>query len=208
MALPSPWPTIHAERKALASDLESLTDDRWATASLCGGWTVREVLGHMTATAAMTPPQFFARLLGAGFRFNAMTAKAIAHECEGTPADTLRRFRDQVDATTHPPGPVDTWLGETIVHSEDIRRPLGIAHDYPVDAVTRVVDSYRKSNLLIGGKKRVAGLTLRATDADWTAGTGPEVSGPARGILLAVAGRGVAVDDLTGDGVATLRSRM
>ena len=208
MALPSPWPTIHAERRALAADLQSLTDDRWATPSLCTGWTVREVLGHMTATAAMTPPAFVAGLLGSGFRFNAMAAKAIARECKGTPADTLRRFGDQVDASSHPPGPVDTWLGETIVHSEDIRRPLGIAHDYPVDAVTRVVDSYRKSNLLIGGKKRVAGLTLRATDADWTAGTGPEVSGPARAILLAVAGRGVAVDDLTGDGVATLRSRM
>ena len=208
MALPSPWPTIHAERKALAADLTSLTDEQWATPSLCGGWTVREVLGHMTATAAMTPPQFFARLAGSGFRFNAMTAKAIARECEGTPADTLRRFGEHVDSSTHPPGPGDTWLGETIVHSEDIRRPLGIAHDYPVDAVTRVIDSYQKSNILIGGKKRSAALTLRATDADWSAGTGPEVTGPALDILLAVTGRGAGVDGLTGDGVATLRSRL
>ena len=208
MALPSPWPTIHAERKALAADLASLTDEQWATPSLCGGWTVREVLGHMTSTAAMTPPKFFARLAGSGFRFNAMTAKAVAQECEGTPADTLRRFGEHVDSSTHPPGPVDTWLGETIVHSEDIRRPLAIAHDYPVDAVTRVIDSYRKSNLLIGGKNRAAGLTLRATDADWTAGTGPEVTGPALAILLAVAGRGAGADGLTGDGVATLRSRL
>jgi len=208
MALPSPWPTIHAERKALAADLASLTDEQWATPSLCGGWTVREVLGHMTSTAAMTPPKFFARLAGSGFRFNAMTAKGVAQECEGTPADTLRRFGEHVDSSTHPPGPVDTWLGETIVHSEDIRRPLAIAHDYPVDAVTRVIDSYRKSNLLIGGKNRAAGLTLRATDADWTAGTGPEVTGPALAILLAVAGRGAGADGLTGDGVATLRSRL
>ena len=208
MALPSPWPTIHAERKALAADLASLTDEQWATPSLCGGWTVREVLGHMTSTAAMTPPKFFARLAGSGFRFNAMTAKAIARECEGTPADTLRRFGEHVDSSTHPPGPGDTWLGETIVHSEDIRRPLGIAHDYPVDAVTRVIDSYQKSNILIGGKKRSAALTLRATDADWSAGTGPEVTGPALDILLAVTGRGAGVDGLTGDGVATLRSRL
>jgi uncharacterized protein (TIGR03083 family) len=208
MALPSPWPTIHAERKALAADLQSLTDDRWATPSLCTGWTVREVLGHMTATAATTPPTFFARLIGSGFRFNAMAARAIARECEGSPADTLRRFGDQVDASSHPPGPVDSWLGETIVHSEDIRRPLGISHQYPVDALTRLADFYRKSNLLIGGKKRVAGLTLRATDADWTAGTGPEVTGPALAIVLAIAGRAAAVDDLTGGGVATLRPRM
>lgn len=207
MPSPSPWPTIHAERKVLAADLASLTDEQWATPSLCAGWTVREVLGHMTATAALTPAKFFAGLFTSGFRFNAMTAKAIARECAGSPADTLRRFGDQVDASTHPPGPVDSWLGETIVHSADIRRPLGIAHDYPFDALTRVADFYRKSNLLIGGKRRVAGLTLRATDTDWTAGTGPEVVGPALAIALAITGRAAALDDLTGDGVATLRSR-
>jgi uncharacterized protein (TIGR03083 family) len=208
MALPSPWPTIHAERKALAADLELLTDDQWATPSLCAGWTVRQVLGHMTATAAMTPPKFFAGLLRSGFSFDGLVAKDIARECEGSPADTLRRFGDHVDSSTHPPGPVDSWLGETVVHSEDVRRPLGIAHDYPVDALTRVADFYRKSNTLIGGKKRVQGLTLRATDADWTAGTGPEVAGPALAIVLAMTGRAACVDALTGDGVATLRSRM
>ncbi len=208
MAAPSPWPTIHAERKALAADLASLTDDQWATPSLCTGWTVRQVLGHMTATAAMTPGKFFAGLAGSGFRFQAMAQKLVGRECEGGPADTLRRFGDQVDSSTHPPGPVDSWLGETIVHSEDIRRPLGISHGYPLEAVTRVADFYRGSNLLIGGKKRVADLTLRATDVDWSAGTGPEVAGPAIAIVLAIAGRAAGVDDLTGDGVATLRSRM
>ena len=203
----SPWPTIHAERKALAADLASLTDDQWATPSLCAGWTVREALGHLAATAATTPSKFFASLVGSGFRFNAMTSKAIARECEGNPADTLRRFGDHADASTHPPGPVDSWLGETIVHSEDIRRPLGITHSYPLDAVTRVADFYRKSNLLIGGKKRAAGLTLRATDTDWTAGTGPEVAGPAVAIVLAITGRSAALGELAGDGVAALRAR-
>ena len=209
MALPSPWPTIHAERKALAADLTSLTDEQWATPSLCGGWTVREVLGHMTATAAMTPPQFFARLAGSGFRFNAMTAKAIARECEGTPADTLRRFGEHVDSSTHPPGPGDTWLGETIVHSEDIRRraQLELAGGKTL-AEIGLTSRHLGANILIGGKKRSAALTLRATDADWSAGTGPEVTGPALDILLAVTGRGAGVDGLTGDGVATLRSRL
>ena len=47
------WPTIHAERAALADDLASLTADQWATPSLCEGRTVRETLGHMTAAAAI-----------------------------------------------------------------------------------------------------------------------------------------------------------
>jgi hypothetical protein len=61
---------------------------------------------------------------------------------------------------------------------------------------------------VIGGKKRVAGLTLRATDTDWSAGEGPEVRGPAIAILLAISGRAAGLDDLAGEGVETLRPRM
>jgi len=208
MASPSPWPTIHAEREALAADLKDLSDEQWATPSLCAGWSVREVLGHMTATTELTPGRFFAALIGSGFRFNAMAAKAVARQVEGSPADTLARFTDRVATTTHPPGPVDTWLGETVVHGEDIRGPLGISHSYPVDALTRVADFYKGSNLLIGGKKRIAGLTLRATDADWSTGTGPEVAGPALSLVQAIAGRPAALEHLTGEGLATLQARM
>ena len=79
----------------------------------------------------------------------------------------------------HPPGPADTWLGETIVHAEDIRRPLGIEHHYPADAVVGIADFFKGSNLLIGSKRRIAGLTLRATDAELVArhrarGVGPD----------------------------------
>jgi uncharacterized protein (TIGR03083 family) len=107
----------------------------------------------------------------------------------------------------HPPGPAATWLGETIVHGEDIRRALGIKHAYPADAVVTVADFYKGSNLLIGSKNRIAGLTLRATDADWSHGTGPEVKGSVLSLVLAMTGRTVADDDLAGDGVTTLRSR-
>jgi uncharacterized protein (TIGR03083 family) len=207
MAQPSPWPAIHVERAALADDLASLTDAQWDTPSLCPGWSVRQVLGHMTATAKMTPGAFFAGLAGSGFRFNALSEKKVVEQCEGTPADTLARFREQINATTHPPGPVDSWLGETVVHSADIRRPLGIAHDYPADVLTRVAGFYMGSNLLIGGKKRAAGLTWHATDTDWRAGSGPEVSGPMLALVLAITGRGAVQSDLTGDGVATLATR-
>ena len=59
MATTSPWPLIHAEREAVVADLGTLTDEQWATPSLCDGWTVRDVLGHMISTAKMTPPRFF-----------------------------------------------------------------------------------------------------------------------------------------------------
>ena len=72
MAKPDLWSTIHAERRALAADLDGLTDAQWSTPSLCGEWSVRGVLGHMTATAELTPPAFFGALIGSGFRFQAI----------------------------------------------------------------------------------------------------------------------------------------
>jgi uncharacterized protein (TIGR03083 family) len=207
MADPKLWPMIQAERQALLADLEPLGPEQWATRSLCREWSVRDVLGHMTATAEITPAKFFPKLIGAGFRFNTMVAKDIAKQTVGPPADSVARFAARVSATTHPPGPIEAMVGESVVHSEDIRRPLGISRTYPTETLIRVADFYQGSNLIIGAKKRIAGLTLRATDAEWSTGTGPEVTGPLLSLVLAMTGRSVALDDLSGEGVATLKSR-
>ncbi len=201
------WPTVHAERKALAADLKGLSGDEWDRPSLCRGWTVRDVLAHMTSAAKLTPPAFFGKMIGSGFSFDKTQEKGIAAQRGATPADTLANFESVLTSVKHPPGPNQSWLGETIVHSEDIRRALGIQHKYPTDAVVTVADFYTGSNLLIGSKNRIAGLTLRATDADWSHGTGPEVKGPMLSLVMAMTGRKAAIDDLSGEGVVTLRSR-
>ena len=201
------WPVIRAERTALAGDLETLSDEQWSSASLCDRWPVRDVVAHMTATARITPPVFFAKLAGSGFSLTRLQDKDIAVERGATPADTLARFEAIETSVKHPPGPADTWLGETIVHAEDIRRPLGIHHDYPPGAVARTADFFSGSNLIIGAKRRIDGLALRATDADWSHGSGPEVSGPLLSLVMAMTGRKAALSDLSGDGVATLTAR-
>lgn len=203
-----PWPVIHAERLALVSDLRGLSEEQWATPSLCTDWTVRDALAHMTATAKMTPGRFFAKFIGSGFRFDAMTAKDIAAERGRDGNDALSGFETHLSAQTHPPGPVDAMVGEVVVHGEDIRRPLGIRHKYSDAALTTAADFYRGSNLLIGAKRRSEGLTLRATDVDWKAGAGPEVSGPLASIILAMTGRRAGLADLAGDGLATLTARV
>jgi hypothetical protein len=124
-----------------------------------------------------------------------------------TAAETLSRFKAAVNSSSHPPGPVETWLGETIIHAEDIRRPLGISHGYPVNAVIRVADFYKGSNMLIGAKRRITGLRLQATDTEWSCGEGPDVAGPVLPLVLAMTGRSQAVDNLKGDGVEVLRTR-
>lgn len=202
------WPLIRAERVALIADLEPLTDAQWSIQSLCAAWTVRDVLAHMTMTAKMTPGRFVGKLAGSGFRFNAMTAKGVHDEQGATPAGTLAGFKAQLDRTTSPPGPIDATVAEIVIHSQDIRRPLGIAHTYRPEALTLVGDFVTRGNLLLGGKRRSTGLTLTATDVEWSRGTGPEVQGPLPSIILALTGRRAGLSDLTGDGLATLTGRI
>ncbi len=151
------WPVIKAERTTLATDLRALGEDQWSRLSLCSEWTVRDVLAHMTATAKITPATFFGKMAGSGFSFTKLQAKDIAAEKGRSPADTLARFEAVLNSRKHPPGPADTMLGETIIHAEDIRGPLGIRHDYPADAVVQVADFYKNSNLILGTKRRIAG---------------------------------------------------
>ena len=72
------WPVIRDERKALAADLRGRSGEDWAARSLCGQWTVRDVLAHMTSTASLTPPAFVAKLIGSGFSFDKLQERGVA----------------------------------------------------------------------------------------------------------------------------------
>jgi hypothetical protein len=66
---------------------------------------------------------------------------------------------------------------------------------------------YKVASFPVGTKKRIAGLRLRATDVDWSHGDGPEVTGPGLSLLVAMTGRPGGLDALSGEGLATMRSR-
>jgi uncharacterized protein (TIGR03083 family) len=201
--------TVRQEREALAADVGLIHETAWATPSLCPGWTVRDVLAHMTALARMTPPMFFQKLVVSGFNPSKLQSRDITVEKGISVDETLSRFRSVTDSKNRLRAvPKKTALGETLLHAEDIRRPLGIDHDYPLGALVIVADAYKGSNLVAGTKRRIAGLSLQATDIGWSTGSGPLVSGPMLSLLMAMAGRlSAAVGDLEGDGVEALRSR-
>jgi uncharacterized protein (TIGR03083 family) len=204
----STWDMTRSERGSLADALAGLQPSDWDQPSLAAGWSVRDVVAHMIVTAEMTPPRFFSQLAGSGFKFNAMAEKNIANRQAGLTNDQLvDAYRARVDTRNAPPGPALSWLGETIVHGEDIFRALDTYRPHPVEHVVAVGNFYAGSNLLIGAKKRTAGVTLRATDTDWTRGSGPEVAGPAIALVMAMCGRADALDDLTGPGVELIRGR-
>ncbi|MFF5216025.1 maleylpyruvate isomerase family mycothiol-dependent enzyme [Micromonospora sp. NPDC000442] len=201
------WSLVHAERAALADDLAGLTVDRWSTPSLCTGLTVREVLAHLTAAASLTPTRWMLGVVRCRWDFDRQVLMRLREQLGGTPEDTLARFRRVVTSTTKPPLPVLAMLGEQVVHGEDIRRPLGLDHPYPIETVTRVAEYFAGSDLTVPAKGRIRGLRLAATDGPFTTGSGPLVSGATLALTMAMTGRRAYCTDLTGDGVPLLLSR-
>ena len=176
---------IHAGRAAMADTIEDLTPAQWSTGSLCAGWTVGRLAAHILAGAEQTGGHFARGMLTTGFRFSALMERDIDDRAELSPSQIADRMRQRTTTTNHPPAPVAAMLGEIVVHGEDLRRP------FPV-----------------GGKKRIEGLRLVATDTGWSHGTGPEVKGPAMSLILAMTGRAAGTDDLAGDGAPTMRGRL
>ena len=201
------WPLVRAERHALIADLEGLDDAQWRTPSLCAGWTVHDLAGHLVGNAGATSvPGLVVAIVRARFDFDRLNAQAVERDRGDTPEETLRRLRAVADRTSAPPFvPLVVRLVEEVVHGEDVRRPLGLHRDYPVEAVAPALEHQVRTKVAIGGgRERAAGVRLRATDADVVVGEGPEVTGPLVSLLLAVSGRSVARADLAGPGLAHL----
>jgi uncharacterized protein (TIGR03083 family) len=202
------WKLIHKERAAIADTLTTLTAAQWATPSLCGGWSVRETAAHIVLGAEQTTPHFLGRMAANGFRFNTMMDRDARRTGVQAPDELIARLRARVTTTNKPPAPAMTMLGEVVVHSDDIRRPLGLETQSSPDVLIACLDMYKNASFPVGTKKRIDGLRLVATDVDWSHGTGPEVTGPAMPIVMAMTGRAAGLDELGGEGLATLRRRM
>jgi len=201
------WPAIQAEREACADLFETLTPEQWASPTWNTGWNVRQVAGHLIASTRQSPLVFFGGLVQAGFSFNKMVDEAARRIGAAATTALVSEMRSGALRRNHPPGPVAAMLGEMVVHGEDIRRPLKIARQYPEETLVMVADFYKGSNLLIGAKRRIAGLRLRATDSSWSNGDGPEVSGALVSLVVAMTGRTQAYAALSGEGVAILAGR-
>ncbi|HEX3906701.1 MAG TPA: maleylpyruvate isomerase family mycothiol-dependent enzyme [Mycobacteriales bacterium] len=202
------WSMIHAERAALSEDLAELTPGHWATPSLCHGWTVQLAAAHVVAGAEQTPANFAKGMARNGFRFNTMIDRDAHALGTLTPTQIIERLQLRTSTTNRPPAPATAMLGEVVVHREDILRPVGRRGTPTAAAVNACLDMYTTASFPVGGKKRIRGLRLVATDTGWSHGDGPEVAGPGIALVLAMTGRSAGLDELSGEGAALLRTRV
>ncbi len=198
------WSLVHAERAALIDDLNSADQQVWSRPSSCPGWTVSDVVAHLIDNAHTTKIGFVVHLVRAGFDFDRANDTGV-RRCAGRPPQMIEALRQVARRTTTPPAHLDSRLVAEIVHGEDIRRPLGIAREYSVEALSRALRVQAGTAVSFGGaKQHLARVRVEAVDAPVMLGAGPAVTGPALALLLALCGRRSALGELTGPGLATL----
>ena len=202
------WALAHAERAALAKDLAGLGLEQWRHDTLCGEWDVEQVVAHLTAAASLNQWRWLRSMLAARFRPDVHNQRRLAEHCGSTPAETLDRFRAVISSTTAPSSHTPAYLGEVVVHAQDIRQPLGLGQTPSVDALTPVAGFFARRDFAVASRTLVAGLRLRADDGPFAAGTGPLVTGSTLALVMSMAGRAPYVDQLEGPGVPTLRARL
>ena len=167
------WALAHAERATLAEDLAGLGAEQWRHDTLCGDWDVEQVVAHLTAAASLNQWQWLRSMLGARFRPDVHNQRRLVEHCGSTPAETLDRFRAVITSTTAPSWHTPAYLGEVVVHGQDIRQPLGLVRTPSVDALTPVADFFARRDFTVSSRTHVADLQLRADDGPFAAGTGP-----------------------------------
>ncbi len=202
------WSLVHAERAALAEDLAGLGAEQWRHDTLCGEWDVEQVVAHLTAAASLNQWQWLRSMLGARFRPDVHNQRRLADHCGSAPAETLDRFRAVITSTAAPSGHTPAYLGEVVVHAQDIRQPLGLVRTPSVEALAPVADFFARRDFAVASCTHAAGLQLRADDGPFAAGAGPLVTGSTLALVMSMAGRVSYLAELDGPGVPTLRARL
>lgn len=202
------WALAHAERAALVEDLSVLTEEQWRHGTLCGKWDVEDVVAHLTAAASLNRWKWLRSMAGARFRPDVHNRRRLAEHRGASPAETLDRFRAVVDSTIAPSGHIAAYLGEVVVHAQDVRRPLGLSPTPSVAALEPVAAFFAQRNFAVASRSRVTDLQLRADDGSFAAGSGSLVTGSTLALVMSMAGRSAYVEKLDGPGVPLLRSRL
>ncbi|AGB24434.1 hypothetical protein Mycsm_04183 [Mycobacterium sp. JS623] len=196
-----------AEREQFAALLEGLTPEQWDSPTLCDRWRVRDVVAHVIGYDALSPGQLLRRMAKGLVTRGGANALGVA-EYSLTSAEELTALMRQYAV---PRGLTSGFGGKIaltdgMIHQQDIRRPLGIPRTIPDESLRTALDFTIWAPRLLGALQ-ARGVRLVATDVDWAYGKGPEVRGSGEAVLMAMAGRRAALDDLNGPGKAKLAQR-
>ncbi|MEW2418514.1 maleylpyruvate isomerase family mycothiol-dependent enzyme [Streptomyces sp. NPDC046866] len=182
---------IAAERRELADLFDALPADDWNAPSLCAGWTVREVVAHMSMGFRLSLPATLGELLKARGSLHRMTDRVARRDAAAHSTAELSAFlRDHAHHPWTPPvGGLPAALGHDVVHGLDVTTALGLDRRVPADRLRILLDAIRPRGLRFFGVD-LTGVRLCAEDMDWSYGAGAApVYGAAQDLLLLAFGR-------------------
>lgn len=162
---------VLAERRRLADALSHLTDDQWATASLCAAWSVRDVVAHLTTTTRTGPLRVLWAAVRARGSFDRMemglaAQRAAAHSTAGLvgllreSAGSTRRDRPSLQVRAHLaigsptvlPLRVGRWLLRHARHAGGGPRPRLWTVTRPADLTARGRFAWRQPRIDVRGR--------------------------------------------------------
>jgi uncharacterized protein (TIGR03083 family) len=201
---------LHDDENAdLSAFLHTLSSEDWERSSLCDGWRVRDVVGHIlygNELRLWTLPYKLARF---GFSSDRSGKHYSIERAEGRSPEQLVADFDNRNpwAGTSRVFPARLNLMDRLVHHQDIRRALERPREVPIARTAPLLPFLPKLGQVFRSKQRMRGLRFEATDTTWAWGEAgaATVRGPAEAIVMSTLGRGQAVGDC--EGVAVLRSR-
>ena len=196
------------EREEFAALLEGLTPQQWTSPTLCEQWRVREVAVHTVSYDELSTAGLVGRFLKGRLNADRINAIGVADYADSAPEQITAMIR----AHAEPHGLTGGFGGrialtDGMIHQQDIRRSVGIPRTIDQERLRTALDFARFAPT-IRGAWRARGVRLVATDLDWSHGSGPEVRGTGEALLMAMAGRRAALDDLDGPGKAKFAQRL
>jgi uncharacterized protein (TIGR03083 family) len=197
------------ERRSIATLVDGLDATQLATPSLCTGWDVKTVAAHLVSDFT----DGFWGFLASGVRHGSIDCgiDALARRrAQASAAEIAATLRSGADNRLSPPitGPL-SGLTDVLVHGADMRIPLGLPHHPDPQHVAWVLD-FLTSRTQLGffPHRRLRGISLHDENTGRVWGDGQVIAGPGVALMLAVCGRTVAIDGLSGPGLPVLVSRL
>jgi len=184
---------LAATLTAVADLLDTLTPEQWETQSLCAGWRVRDVAGHLVWRLGSSKRQLVTSAGRAYLGHFVRPARAIdavsRAAAQAPPEQLVARLREiaAARAAVGPGGIAD--LTEAVVHGLDVARALGLT--LPIHPTAGGAVALRRSLIAPTEIKAVLRIRrLEATDAEWSVGHGEPLRSTAAALLVFLFGRG------------------
>ena len=185
---------VGATVTAIADLLAGLTPEQWETQSLCDGWRVRDVAGHLVWRLGSSNRELLGSAARAYFGHFVRPGRAIdavsRAAAQADPDQLVARLREIAADKSAGAGRVGiTELTEAVVHGLDVAQPLGLT--LPIHAMAGGAVALRRSLIApIEIKAVLRTRRLVATDAEWSVGHGSPLRGTAAELILFLFGRG------------------